>query len=60
MRTGVAFHLREQLESKELCIGRGDEPTVRLWVGVSWQTNISDVVVGACFRRPDQEEVVDK
>jgi len=60
VRRGVAVCLREQLEGKEFCVGRGDQPAESLWAGVSGQTNITSVVVGDCYRCPDQEEVVNK
>ena len=38
----------------------GDEPTESLWVRIKEQNNIGDIVVGVCYRPPDQEEQVDE
>ena len=43
----------------ELCLGMDEEPALSLWVMTSGQTNMVDVVVGVCYRPPDQEKEVD-
>ena len=41
-----------------LCLGIDDKPVKSLWV--RRQTNIGDVVVGVCYRLPQQEEEADE
>lgn len=41
-------------------MGMGEEPTENLWGRISWQINLAEVVVGFCYRPPDQEEEVDE
>lgn len=37
----------------------GEEPAESLWLSISWQVNLSAVVVaGFCYRLSDQEEEV--
>lgn len=48
--------MREQLECVVLCPETCDEPAESLWVMISGQTNVYDVVVGICCRLPDQGE----
>lgn len=40
----------------DCCSRAGDKPLESLWVRIRGQTNIHSVVVGVCYRRPDQEE----
>ncbi|GAB0207491.1 hypothetical protein GRJ2_003214800 [Grus japonensis] len=48
------------MECMELCLGMGQEPAESSWVKISRQTNMGAVVLGICYRLPDQEEVVDE
>ncbi|GAB0176868.1 hypothetical protein GRJ2_000152000 [Grus japonensis] len=57
---GVALYVREQLECMELCLGMDDELTESLRVRIKEQTGMGDIVVGICYRPPDQEEQVDE
>lgn len=40
----------------ELCQEMNDEPTEGLWVRIKKETSMGNVVVGICYRPPDQEE----
>ena len=57
---GVALYVREQLECIELCLGADEKQTEILWVRIKRQPHMGDVIVGVCYRPPDQEEEVDK
>ena len=57
---GVAHYLREQQECTELCLGIGGETAGSLSVRIRWQTKMSFIVVGVCYRPPEQEEEVDE
>lgn len=48
---------QKQQESMELCLGMGDKPAESLWVRVSRQTNMGNVVVGGCYIPSDWKEV---
>ena len=52
--------MQEQLECVVLCLETYDEPVESLWVRISRQTNVYDIVVGICCRLPDQAEEVDE
>lgn len=43
----------------ELCVGMDDALAECLWVRISRQTNVDDMV-GVCYRLPDQEDDVDE
>lgn len=47
----------EQQDILELCVGLDDEPAGSLCVTITRQTNTGYMVVGVCYRLPDQEEV---
>jgi len=44
----------------ELYVGRSDDSAESLWVRISKQTNTGDIVMGICYKMPDQEEEIDK
>ena len=50
------MYVREQLKCLELCLGMGDASAEILWVRMSGQISIGDVVVGVLYRPLDQEE----
>ena len=54
------FYVREQLECMEPWLGRADEPTESLWVRLEEKTGKGGIVVGVCYRPPDQEEQADE
>lgn len=37
-----------------------DEPAEILWVSITEQTNMGDIVVGVCYRWHEQEEQMDE
>lgn len=47
----------EQLECMELCLGMDNKPAGSSWVRIRGQTNMVDILVGACCEEFDQEEV---
>lgn len=49
--------MREQREWMELCPAMGLEPADRLWVRISRQAKVDNIVVGACYQPHNQEEV---
>jgi len=57
---GVALYVKEQLECIELFLGADEEGVESLWVRIKRQPHMGDVIVGVCYRPPDQEEEVDK
>ena len=56
----MGLSVREQLECIELCLGMDDEPSESLWVSTKEKTGKGDVVVGVCYKPPDQEEPADE
>lgn len=52
--------MREQLEWMELWLGIDEELTETLWVSSKEKTGKGDIVVGICYRLPDQEVQVDE
>lgn len=54
---GVAFYERKQQGCMELCLGKDEEPAESLYVCIRGQTKMGNVVVGVCYRLPDQEKV---
>ena len=56
----MGLSVREQLECIELCLGMDDEPSESLWVSTKEKTGKGDIVVGVCYKPPDQEEPADE
>ena len=54
------FYVRQQLECTEPCLGRADEPTESLWVRIEEKMGKGGILVGVCYRPPDQEEQADE
>ena len=48
------------MECIELCLGMDDVPSESLWVRVKEKTGNGDILMGACYRLPDQEEPADE
>ncbi|GAB0209103.1 mitochondrial enolase superfamily member 1 [Grus japonensis] len=44
----------------EFCLGMDDEPTESLWIRIKERTVKDDIVVGVCYRPPDQKEQADE
>jgi len=53
---GVAHYIFDQLESIELHLGVDEELTESLWVGVKGKARKGDIIVGVCYRLPEQED----
>ncbi|GAB0179855.1 hypothetical protein GRJ2_000450800 [Grus japonensis] len=51
---GVAFYINDQLECMELHLGMDEEPTESLWVRIKGGAGAGDIIVGVCYRPPDQ------
>ena len=52
----VALYVSDQLECMELCLGMHEEPTESLWVRIKGRAGTGDIIVGVCYRPPDQED----
>jgi len=57
---GDALYVREQLECIELCLGVDEEQAERLRVRIKGQAHTGDIIVGVCYRPPDQDVEVDE
>ncbi|KAK4827403.1 hypothetical protein QYF61_017808 [Mycteria americana] len=55
---GVALYVRECLDSLEL--NDGDDRVECLWVRIRGKANKADIVVGVCYRPPNQHEETDE
>ncbi|KAK4827580.1 hypothetical protein QYF61_019482 [Mycteria americana] len=55
---GVALYVRESLDSLEL--NDGDDRVECLWVRIRGKANKADIVVGVCYRPPNQDEETDE
>ncbi|KAK4819807.1 hypothetical protein QYF61_011601 [Mycteria americana] len=55
---GVAIYVRECLDSLEL--NDGDDRVECLWVRIRGKANKADIVVGVCYRPPNQDEETDE
>ncbi|KAK4823940.1 hypothetical protein QYF61_008326 [Mycteria americana] len=55
---GVALYVRECLDSLEL--DDGDDRVEGLWVRIRGKANKADIVVGVCYRPPNQDEETDE
>ncbi|KAK4810714.1 hypothetical protein QYF61_007688 [Mycteria americana] len=55
---GVALYIRECLDSLEL--DDGDDRVECLWVRIRGKANKADIVVGVCYRPPNQDEETDE
>ena len=55
---GVALYVRECLDSLEL--NDGDDRVECLWVRIRGKANKADIVVGVCYRPPNQDEETDE
>ncbi|GAB0208322.1 hypothetical protein GRJ2_003297900 [Grus japonensis] len=51
---GVALYVNGQLECMELHLGMDEEPIKSLWVRIKGSTGAGDIIVGVCYRPPDQ------
>ena len=53
---GVALYVSDQLECMELCLGLDGEPTESLWVRIKGRAGTGDIMMGDCYRSPEQED----
>ncbi|GAB0210369.1 hypothetical protein GRJ2_003502700 [Grus japonensis] len=51
---GVTLYVNDQLECMELHLGMEEELTESLWVRIKGSTGAGDIIVGVCYRPPDQ------
>jgi len=57
---GLTVYVNDQLECMELRLGLNEEPTESLWVRIKGRSGTGDIIVGVCYRPPDQEDQADK
>ncbi|GAB0208218.1 hypothetical protein GRJ2_003287500 [Grus japonensis] len=57
---GVALYVNDQLEGMELHLGMDEELTESLWVRIKGSTGAGDIIVGVCYRPPDQGDRADE
>ena len=56
--SGVALYVKKEYECME--INGGDDRVESLWVRIKAKANKTDIVMGVCYRAPNQDEEVDK
>ena len=56
--SGVALYIRECFDCLE--IDDGDERVECLWVRIRGKANKADIMVGVCYRPPNQDEEADE
>ena len=57
---GVILYVNDQLQCMELCLGMDEEPTESLRVRIKGRAGTGDIIVGICYRTPDQMDEADK
>ncbi|GAB0206950.1 hypothetical protein GRJ2_003160600 [Grus japonensis] len=57
---GIALYVNDQLECMELHLGMEEEPTKSLWVRIKGRAGAGDIIVGVCYRPPDQGDRADE
>uniref|UniRef100_A0A8C8RGD0 Maestro heat like repeat family member 6 n=1 Tax=Pelusios castaneus TaxID=367368 RepID=A0A8C8RGD0_9SAUR len=57
---GVALYVKELYDCSELHCKSGNKMVESLWVKFRGECNKGDVMVGVCYRPPDQKEEVDE
>ncbi|GAB0209553.1 hypothetical protein GRJ2_003421000 [Grus japonensis] len=55
---GVALYINDQLECMDLHLGMDEELTKSLWVRIKGRAG--DIIVGVCYRPPDQGDQADE
>ncbi|GAB0208438.1 hypothetical protein GRJ2_003309500 [Grus japonensis] len=56
----VDLYVSDQLECMELHLGMDEEPTESLWVRIKGRAGAGDIIVGVCYRPPDQGDGADE
>jgi len=59
-RRGAALYASDQLERMELHLGMDEEPTESLCVRTKGRAGTGDIIVGVCYRPPDEDEALYK
>ncbi|GAB0188301.1 hypothetical protein GRJ2_001295400 [Grus japonensis] len=57
---GIALYVNDQLECMELHLGMEEELTESLWVRIKERAGAGDIIVGVCYRPPDQGNRADE
>ena len=55
---GIALYVKKECECME--INDSDDRVEGLWVRIKVKANKTDIIVGICYRPPNQDEEVDK
>ncbi|GAB0210046.1 hypothetical protein GRJ2_003470400 [Grus japonensis] len=56
----VALYVHDQLECMELHLGVDEEPIESFWIRIKGRAGTGDILVGVCYRPPDQGDRVDE
>ena len=54
----VALYVRKWIDCKELCLRNSHDEVKSLWVKIKDRSSKGHLMVGVCYRPPDQEEAV--
>ncbi|GAB0177964.1 hypothetical protein GRJ2_000261700 [Grus japonensis] len=57
---GIALYVDDQLECTELHLGMDEEPSESLRVRIKGRAGAGDIIVGVCYRPPDQGDRADE
>ncbi|GAB0179159.1 hypothetical protein GRJ2_000381200 [Grus japonensis] len=57
---GIALYVNDQLECMELHLGMDEELTESLWVRIKGRAGAGHIIVGVCYRSPDQGDGADE
>ncbi|GAB0207232.1 hypothetical protein GRJ2_003188800 [Grus japonensis] len=57
---GITLYVNDQLECMELHLGMDEKLTKSLWVRIKGSTGAGDIIVGVCYRPPDQGDRADE
>ncbi|GAB0183945.1 mitochondrial enolase superfamily member 1 [Grus japonensis] len=57
---GIALYVNDQLECMELHLAMHKEPTESLWARIKGRAGAGDIIVGVCYRPPDQGDRADE
>ncbi|GAB0179153.1 hypothetical protein GRJ2_000380600 [Grus japonensis] len=57
---GVTLYVNDQLQCMELHLGMDEEPIKSLWVRIKGRAGTGDIIVGICYRPPDQDNQADE
>ena len=57
---GVPLYVRKWIDCEELCLRNSHNQVESLWVKIKDRSSKGRLVVGVCYRPPDQGELVDK